>query len=331
MVFNLGGESLNGYHVLVDPSPSRAASKLKSKKTQPPPNTTNPIDWALSLPKYTHGPLPSSSDFLHRYKFGQQLEGKPRRRLRRKLTSSAAMFSENPLVSDVISTALSGGIALSLLRLWEETAKRGLFDQKLNRKLVHVSVGLAFMLCWPMFSSGRQGAVIAALVPAINIIKMLLLGLGIWKDDATVKSMSRFGDHRELLKGPLYYASTITLAGAIYWRTSPIAIAAICNLCAGDGIADIVGRRFGKHKLPYNRNKSIVGSIAMATAGFLASIGYMHYFSLFGYVQETPAMVLGFFMVSLAAALVESHPLSTELDDNLTVPLACVLVGSFVL
>lgn len=36
----------------------------------------------------------------------------------------------------------------------------------------------------------------AALVPAVNIIKMLLLGLGIWKDDATVKSMSRFGDHR---------------------------------------------------------------------------------------------------------------------------------------
>ncbi|CAA3002107.1 probable phytol kinase 3, chloroplastic [Olea europaea subsp. europaea] len=278
-----------------------------------------------------YGPLPSSSDFLHRYKFGQQLEGKHRRKLRRKLTSPAAMFSENPVVSDVIATALSGGIALSLLRLWEETAKRGLFDQKLNRKLVHVSVGLAFMLCWPMFSSGRQGAVIAALVPAVNIIKMLLLGLGIWKDDATVKSMSRFGDHRELLKGPLYYASTITLVGAVYWRTSPIAIAAICNLCAGDGIADIVGRRFGKHKLPYNRNKSIVGSIAMATAGFLASIGYMHYFSSFGYVQESPEMVLGFFMVSLAAALVESHPLSTEIADNLTVPLASVLVGSFVL
>ncbi|CAA2954036.1 probable phytol kinase 3, chloroplastic [Olea europaea subsp. europaea] len=232
-------------------------------------------------------PLPSSSDFLHRYKFGQQLEGKHRRKLRRKFTSPVAMFSENPVVSDVIATALSGGIALSLLRLWEETAKRGLFDQKLNRKLVHVSVGLAFMLCWPMF--------------------------------------------RELLKGPLYYASTITLAGAIYWRTSPIAIAAICNLCAGDGIADIVGRRFGKHKLPYNRNKSIVGSIAMATAGFLASIGYMHYFSSFGYVQESPEMVLGFFMVSVAAALVESHPLSTGIDDNLTVPLASVLVGSFVL
>lgn len=45
-------------------------------------------------------------------------------------------------------------------------------------------------------SSGNRGAILAAMVPGVNIIKVLLLGLGIWKDDATVKSMSRYGDHR---------------------------------------------------------------------------------------------------------------------------------------
>ncbi|KAJ8550790.1 hypothetical protein K7X08_000160 [Anisodus acutangulus] len=243
----------------------------------------------------------------------------------------AVMFSGNPVIGDLIATALSGGIALSMLRLWEETAKRRVFDQKTNRKLVHISIGLVFMLCWPMFSSGHQGAILAALIPGLNIIKMLLLGLGIWKDDATVKSMSRFGDHRELLKGPLYYALAITCACAVYWRYSPISIGLICNLCAGDGIADIVGRRFGKQKLPYNKNKSFAGSVAMATAGFLASIGYLHYFSLFGYIEVSSKMVLGFLFVSLAAALVESHPLSSELDDNLTVPLISVLAGSLVI
>jgi len=39
------------------------------------------------------------------------------------------------------------------------------------------------------------------------------------------------------------------------------------------GIADIVGRRLGSQKIPYNRNKSIAGSVAMALAGFLASLG----------------------------------------------------------
>ncbi|PON85908.1 putative phytol kinase [Trema orientale] len=252
---------------------------------------------------------------------------RPRRSLR---SASATMFTQNPVVSDILASALTGCIALSCLRFWNETAKRGLFDQKLNRKLVHISVGLVFMLCWPLFSPGSRGALLAASVPGVNIIKMLLLGLGIWKDEATVKSMSRFGDYRELLKGPLYYAITITLACIIYWRTSPISIAAICNLCAGDGIADIVGRRFGNIKIPYNRNKSVAGSIAMASAGFLASVGYMYYFSSFGYVEGSWEMVLGFWIVSLASAVVESLPISTDLDDNLTVPVTSILVGSLV-
>ncbi|KZV57686.1 putative phytol kinase 3, chloroplastic-like [Dorcoceras hygrometricum] len=255
------------------------------------------------------------------------------------------MFSDDTLFNDVIATVLTGGVALSLLRLWEETAKRGIFDQSLNRKIVHVTVGLVFMLCWPIFSYDDKGAALAALIPGVNIIKMLLLGLGLWKDEKTVKSMSRFGDHRELIKGPLYYASTITWASLKYWRTSPIAIASICNLCAGDahnqvlnsiykvlnsftsilGMADIVGRHFGSQKLPYNSNKTILGTVAMATSGFLASIGFMFYFSSFGYIQESPKMILGFLIVSLVSALVESHPLSTKVDDNLTVPLASFL------
>ncbi|XVF68473.1 hypothetical protein PTKIN_Ptkin11bG0005600 [Pterospermum kingtungense] len=264
-------------------------------------------------------------------RFTFRLTHSPKLRRRNPSTPAAAMtFPQNPVISDICATVFSGGVALSVLRVWQETAKRQLFDQKLNRKLVHISIGLVFMLCWPLFSSGYRGALLAAITPGVNIIRMLLIGSGIWKDEATVKSMSRYGDYRELLKGPLYYATTITLACALYWRTSPIAIAAICNLCAGDGFADVVGRRFGAQKLPYNRNKSIAGSVAMATAGFLASVGYMYYFSYFGYIQESWEIVLGFLVVSLASALVESLPISTKLDDNLTVTLTSILVGSLV-
>ncbi|XP_059429324.1 farnesol kinase, chloroplastic-like [Corylus avellana] len=105
------------------------------------------------------------------------------------------MVLENPVVSDICATLLSGCIVLSILRVWVETAKRGFFDQKLNRKLVHISIGLVFMLCWPLFSSGHRGAILASLVLGINIIRMLLLGLGIMKDEAIVKSMSRHGDY----------------------------------------------------------------------------------------------------------------------------------------
>lgn len=39
-------------------------------------------------------------------------------------------------------------------------------------------------------------------------------------------------------------------------------------------MAEIVGRQFRGKKIPYNRNKTLAGSIAMASAGFLASAGY---------------------------------------------------------
>ncbi|XP_022034188.1 probable phytol kinase 3, chloroplastic isoform X2 [Helianthus annuus] len=241
-----------------------------------------------------------------------------RRRIRSVVVAGGPMFfPENPVVGDAFAMVFSGCFALSILRVYEETARRGIFDQKLNRKLVHTTIGLAFMLCWPLFSSGYQGAVMAALIPGVNIVKVLLIGLGIWKDEATVKSMSRDGDYRELIKGPLYYASTIALSSLIYWRTSPIAIAAICNLCAGDGMADIIGRRFGTKKIPYNKDKSFAGSIAMAAAGFIVSVGYMHYFSMFGYFEVSWQMIFGFLVVSVACALVESHPISTTFDDNL--------------
>lgn len=42
----------------------------------------------------------------------------------------------------------------------------------------------------------HEAAILAALVPGVNIIRMLLLGFGILKDEATVKSMSRHGDYR---------------------------------------------------------------------------------------------------------------------------------------
>ncbi|MCL7021531.1 hypothetical protein MKW94_008170 [Papaver nudicaule] len=286
----------------------------------------------LSFPPHHKNP----SESLHRrLQDSDNFFKNSRRKTRFKVLKAKAimsLFPQNPVLNDITATVISSGVALFCLQFWGEIAKRRIIQDKIFiRKCVHINIGLVFILMWPIFSYRRQAAFFAAFVPGVNILRMLVLGLGLMKDESMVKSMSRSGDYRELLKGPLYYASTITLACAVYWRTSPIGIAVICNLCAGDGVADIVGRRFGKKKLPHNRNKSYAGSIAMAIAGFLASVGYMRYFSQFGFLQESPGLVLGFLIVSLASTLVESLPISTQIDDNLTVPLTAALVGSLVL
>ncbi|KNA09373.1 hypothetical protein SOVF_154170 [Spinacia oleracea] len=230
------------------------------------------------------------------------------------------MLPDNPVISDICATVITAAIDRGVFRIWELTAKYDVLDSRLYRKLVHISIGLVFMLCWPLFSSGYRGAFLACLVPGLSAIRVLLIGLGICKGESTVKSLSRFGDYRGLLKGSFYYVSAISFACLVFWRTSPIGIAAIC-------MADIVGRRIGKDKLPYNKNKSYAGSIAMATAGFVASVGYMHYLSAFGFMQENWGLVFRLLVVSLVSSVVESLPISTQLDDNLTVPLASFSTG----
>ncbi|CAM0950532.1 unnamed protein product [Alopecurus aequalis] len=241
------------------------------------------------------------------------------------------MSSESPLLRDAGAAVLTGGAAMAVLLFWEQVGNRSLLDQKLCRKLVHISVGLVYFLMWPLFSSDDVYApFLASLAIALNIVRVTLIGLGIVKDDGVVNSMTRHGDYRELLRGPLYYACAITLTTVIFWRKSPISIAVICNLCAGDGAADITGRRFGNMKLSYNPCKSYAGTITMFFAGFFASILYMCYFHHFGYIEESWTMAAAFGTTSFAAAIVESLPVSMRLDDNLTVPVTSAFVGGLV-
>uniref|UniRef100_A0A453KEF3 Uncharacterized protein n=1 Tax=Aegilops tauschii subsp. strangulata TaxID=200361 RepID=A0A453KEF3_AEGTS len=57
---------------------------------------------------------------------------------------------------------------------------------------------------------------------------------------------------------------------------------------------------------------------------------FMCYFHLFGFVEQSWTMVAAFCVTSLAAAIVESLPVSTLLDDNLTTSIASALVGGLV-
>ena len=67
--------------------------------------------------------------------------------------------------------------------------------------------------------------------------------------------MSRTGDRREILKGPLFYGIIFVIITVVYWKDSPTGIVALMLMCGGDGLADIVGRAYGKLKIPWNKNK----------------------------------------------------------------------------
>ncbi|XP_056686241.1 phytol kinase 1, chloroplastic isoform X6 [Spinacia oleracea] len=133
---------------------------------------------------------------------------------------------------------------------------------------------------------------------------------------------------RELLRGPLYYVLTLAICAIVFWRDSPVGLLSLAMMSGGDGIADIMGRKFGNVKLPYNQKKSWAGSISMFIFGFLISVGMLYYFSALGYFQlDWNLTMQRVAVVSFIATVVESLPTEERIDDNISVPLATLVTA----
>lgn len=225
-----------------------------------------------------------------------------------------------------IAAAITLAISLVWLRMMDFAAHRGWVESRLSRKVIHITTGPIFVLCWFLFRDTPDARWWAAVVPFLITVQFALIGLGVIKDDASVQAMSRSGDRREILRGPFFYGVVFVALTLIFWKDSPIGMIALMLMCGGDGIADLVGRRIPSPKLPWSREKSVVGSLSVLVGGFILAA-----FILWVYVAARvfPAPFSGYLVplaiLSLAAAAVESLPYRDV--DNLTVPLAAVLVG----
>ncbi|EFJ43766.1 hypothetical protein VOLCADRAFT_45651, partial [Volvox carteri f. nagariensis] len=195
--------------------------------------------------------------------------------------------------------------------------------QKLSRKLVHTTTGPIFVLTWILFSASPDARYLAAVVPMLNFSRLMAVGTGLISDPGLVKSVSRSGDRGELLKGPLFYVVTLVAATVLCWRDNPAGLIAVAMMCGGDGLADIVGRRWGGGaKLPINKAKSWAGSFAMLLGGFGMSYGLISLFCNLGFFScYPPATMLSCLgAVALGATIVEALPINQYVDDNVSVP-----------
>jgi farnesol kinase len=111
-------------------------------------------------------------------------------------TVMATLAAGNVIQLDLMAAALTLAGPLAVLQLFDELAKRDLLEKMLSRKLVHILAGLVFMLPWPLFSMSPYAKYMAAFAIAANGLRMIGLGLGLLKNDALVKAISRDGDKR---------------------------------------------------------------------------------------------------------------------------------------
>jgi len=236
------------------------------------------------------------------------------------------------MTQNIIAAIITLSLSLIWLRLMDALAHRGVIDQKLSRKIIHIGTGPLFVLCWLLFNDEPSARYLAALVPLLITVQFILVGLGVIKDEAAVKAMTRHGEPREILRGPLYYGIVFVVCTILFWRSSPIGILALMMMCGGDGLADVIGRRFGAIKIPFNKEKSFAGSAAMFGGGFLFALIFVAAFNAWGYFYQPvtfPSALYAIAIISLVATLVESFPFQDI--DNITVTLAAISFGLWLL
>jgi len=237
-------------------------------------------------------------------------------------------FFANKLTQDIAATLITFALSLLWLRAMDYLAQRGVIEQRLSRKLIHIGTGPLFVLCWNLFSAQPQARWLAALVPLAITAQFVMVGLGLMKDEAAVKAMTRTGDAREILRGPLYYGIVFVVCTVLFWRHSPVGLLALMAMCGGDGLADIVGRRWGAARLPFNPVKSWAGSAAMLAGSFAFGFGFVALFNGFGDFNPPLALARAageVALISLAVTVVEALPFGDI--DNLTVTATAVVLG----
>jgi phytol kinase len=229
-------------------------------------------------------------------------------------------------LNNYIALVITFVLSLVFLRMMDFFAHRGWIESKLSRKLIHIGTGPLFVLCWFMFDDAPSARWLAALVPFAITVQFALIGFGVLKDEASVKSMSRTGDPKEILRGPLYYGIMFVVLTILFWRESPVGIVALMMMCGGDGIADIFGRRIQSPKLAWSREKSVAGLVSVFVGGWILSALLLLVYVAFG-VFPAPfvSYLVPLTLIAFVSTAVESLPYKDV--DNITMTAMAALMG----
>jgi phytol kinase len=227
---------------------------------------------------------------------------------------------------NLIALGVTLVIAFVWLRVNDFAAHKGWVSSALSRKIIHIGTGPIFVLCWLLFNNSPVSPFIAAIVPLGITAQFAMVGAGLIKDPSAVAAMSRTGDRREILRGPLFYGIVFVLLTTIFWRNTPVGIIALMVLCGGDGLADVIGNRIKSKPLPWSPKKSLAGSITMLLGSFILPVLIVWVFVGQGYFPgPITKYLLPIGIIAIVTTLVESLPFADI--DNLTVPLVSVVLG----
>jgi phytol kinase len=206
------------------------------------------------------------------------------------------------------------GLYLGILLITAETLGRLTeIRGEWTRKIVHIGSGNVLLFAWLLNIPawiGISAAIIAAILALISYQFPILPSIN--------------GVGRNSL-GTFFYAVSVGLLIGIFWTIDQpyYGVLGILVMAWGDGMAAIIGQKWGKHLYQvFGMTKSWEGSLSMTGVSFLIAILILS--SVYGYHAGIWLIAIG---LSLFATFLESF--SKLGIDNLTVPLGSAIFAFY--
>jgi dolichol kinase len=200
------------------------------------------------------------------------------------------------MMSDDV-TLKSGATARSFAALTQELRIEVL------RKSIHLLIGFV-----PLLAALNLGLAIGLLAGGLLFYaaceELRIKGYDVPLVSKVTAQAARRRDSGKYVLGPITLGLGALLALLLY--PNPAASIAIYALAFGDGLSSLVGKAFGRIRLPGTGGKSLEGSLTCLAAVFISA------FALTGDAMRS-------FAVALAATIVEAVP--TKDFDNIILPL----------
>ena len=206
------------------------------------------------------------------------------------------------------------GLALGAIVLLAETLhRRTASNSELARKIVHIGTGNVILVAWwlqiPAWV-GISASIIAGIIALLSYYIPFLPGI----NSVGRKSFGTF-----------FYAVSIGLLVAWFWPIQQFHYAAIGILVMtwGDGLAGLIGQKFGQHRYAiWGMKKSWEGSLTMALTSYIVS-------SMILLVVQGNVWQTWIIPVAIALFATSLEAFSKLGIDNLTVPLGSAALGFY--
>lgn len=234
-------------------------------------------------------------------------------------TLQATLFSLPVVWHNALVTLFTFVYVFSVPPLMDYLVTNHNLPRDISRKITHICAGSVIVFL-PLFIDTDWSHYLNITVFAVWTLLLIQKGLFAADDDQAVKTMTRTGDKRELLKGTLYFVIVAMICGTVYYK-QPAGVLAMAILGWGDGLAPIIGTRFGRLKYRVLSDKSVEGSLAFLVGSIAASLFFMELIVPGSFSTQK------IIAIAVIATIVEG--VSPKEVDNLTIPLAVIAAARF--